>query len=103
MIRGNQPNITVEVIDDPEYNRSAGEADVQFQRNSEWLASHWSDLLPQARGRFVAVAGGESHIADSAEEAWGWARKTHPNDKGPLVQYVRRETLPRIYTMSGVK
>jgi len=45
-----------------EVNDSVGVArckaqDERGRRNSEWLQSHWADLLPQARGKFVAVAG----------------------------------------------
>ena len=78
----------------------AGPARAQLERgwrNADWLAAHWADLLPQARGRFVAVAGQQAHLADSAEAAWAWARATHPEDDGAIVQYVRREQGPRIY------
>jgi hypothetical protein len=67
------------------------------ERNLAWLESHWADFLPQARGKFLAVAGQEGHIADSPEEAWAWADAAHPEDKGALVQYVRPEKGPRIY------
>jgi hypothetical protein len=66
-------------------------------RNSEWLQAHWQDLLPAARGKFVAVAGQEGFVADSPEEAWAWARAAHPEDDGAMVQYVRATTGPRIY------
>jgi hypothetical protein len=65
------------------------------RRNVQWLAGHWADLLPQARGRFVAVAGQEGHVADSATDAWAWAKATHPEDHGAIVQYVRNEQGPR--------
>ncbi len=67
------------------------------ERNAAWLSGHWPDFLPQARGRFVVVAGQEGHIADSAEEAWAWAKSVHPEDDGALVQYVRTGLGPRIY------
>jgi hypothetical protein len=54
-------------------------------------------LLPQARGKFVAVAAQEAHIAETPEEAWTWAKSAHPEDDGALVQYVRTGTGPRIY------
>jgi hypothetical protein len=67
------------------------------RRNSDWLQAHWPDLLPQARGKFVAVAGQEAFVADTAEEAWAWAAKAHPEDDGALCQYVFPHTGPRIY------
>jgi len=38
--------------------------------NSEWLQNHWPDVLPQARGKFLAVAGHEAFVAPTAKEAW---------------------------------
>jgi len=67
------------------------------KRNSDWLQSHWADLLPQARGRFVAVAGQEAFIADTGEEARSLAKKAHPADDGALCQYVFPYSGPRFY------
>ena len=71
------------------------------ERNLTWLEEHWPDLLPQARGKFVAVASQEGHVADSATEAWAWAKSTHAEDDGAIVQYVRPETGPRFYANRG--
>jgi len=92
-----EPKFVIEAIDDP---GRAGPARAQLERgwrNLEWLAAHWEDLLPQARGRFVAVAGQEAHLADTAEEAWAWTRAAYPADDGAIVQYVRTQQGPRIY------
>jgi hypothetical protein len=95
------PRVTIEEVTDPvEITRSRAQ-DERARRNSHWLAAHWSDLLPQARGRVVAVAGEEAFIADTAEEAWAAARAAHPQDDGVIVQYVRRTTGPRIYAHCG--
>jgi hypothetical protein len=67
------------------------------QRNGAWLQSHWAELLPHARGKFVAVAGEEGFIADTAEQAWEWTRQAHPEDDGCMVQFVPIDTNPRIY------
>ncbi len=77
------------------------ELDVRHQRNSEWLQAHWSDFLPSARGKFVAVAEATGFIADTAEEAWAWAAMTHPNDLGAIVRHVREQQGPRIYGHLG--
>ena len=71
------------------------------ERNADWLGAHWPDLLPQARGKFVVVAGQQGHIAETAEEAWAWAAAAHPEDDGAIVQYVRTEQGPRIYANRG--
>jgi hypothetical protein len=70
-------------------------------RNGEWLQSHWPDLLPQALGKFVAVAGQEAFIADTPQEAWAKANAAHPEDEGAICQYVRPERGPRIYAHCG--
>jgi hypothetical protein len=67
------------------------------KRNLDWLENHWSELLPKALGKFVVVAGQEAHIAESSAEARAWAKSTHPEDDGAVVQYVRPEKGPRIY------
>lgn len=91
------PNITIEEETDPAKAARIRENLEHFTRNSDWLASHWSDVLPQARGKFIAVAGQEAFLADTLEAAWEWAKSTHPEDKGPLVQYVRIGKGPRFY------
>ena len=67
------------------------------RRNTEWLRAHWADLLPQARGRFLAIAGEEAFLADTPEQAWAWTESAHPEDDGAFVQYVRPQQGPRIY------
>jgi hypothetical protein len=69
------------------------------RRNSQWLQTHWNQLLPRALGKFVAVAGEEAFIADTAQEAWAWAREEHPEDDTATVQFVnpeRKNDLTRI-------
>ena len=99
-------NITIEEETDPQKVAQARESLEHFTRNSDWLAAHWSSLLPQARGKFVAVAGQEAFLADTSEAGWKWAATRHPEDKGPLVRYVRTGKGPRSYAnkwlMDGV-
>jgi hypothetical protein len=35
------------------------------RRNLEWLESHWDSLLPEARGKHLAVAGQEAFVANT--------------------------------------
>jgi hypothetical protein len=93
----NDPEFVVDVVDNPtETARHQAQRD-RAKRNSDWLQSHWSDLIPLARGKFVAVAGQEAFIADSPEEAWARALKAHPEDDGALCQFVFPHTGPRLY------
>ena len=49
------PMIPEEITDPTELARAQAQ-DERHRRNQEWLAAHWSSLLPRARGQFVAVA-----------------------------------------------
>jgi hypothetical protein len=92
-----EPQLTMEEINDPAAIARCREQDERAKRNSVWLQAHWTVLLPQARGKFVAVAGQEAFIADTAGEAWRMARAAHPEDVGAISQYVFPERGPRIY------
>jgi hypothetical protein len=92
-----QPKFIIEEVTEPQEIARAKAQDERHRRNSDWLQAHWSDVLPQARGKFLAVAGQEPFIADTPEEAWAWVDATHPEDNGAIVQYVRTDTGPRIY------
>jgi hypothetical protein len=92
-----KPPFTVEEISDPEEIRRFQAHAQQARLNSDWLQAHWADVLPQARGRFLAVAGQQAFIADNSEEARAMAARAHPDDDAVLVQYVRPALGPRIY------
>jgi hypothetical protein len=96
-----ESRFTIEEVTDPaEVARFRAQGE-QAQRNSDWLQAHWPDLLPQALGRFVAVAGQEAFLADTPTAARALAVAAHPEDRGVLVQYVRPEKGPRIYGNRG--
>lgn len=88
---------TLEEVTDPEEVARHYAVAEAGARNSNWLESHWGDLLPGARGRFVAVAGQEAFVADSPEEAIALARAAHPDDLGLLIRYIIPERGWRIY------
>jgi len=94
-----QPKFLVEEVADPAVIARFQAQDERARRNEAWLQSHWSELLPSARGRSIAVAGQEAFIADSHERAREMARAAHPDDDGVLDQYVRPEPGPRIYSL----
>jgi len=90
-------SLQIEEVNDPAEVARCKAQDERARRNSEWLQSHWADLLPQARGKFVVIAGGEAFIADTPQDAWASAHAAHPEDDGALGQYVFLEAGPRIY------
>ncbi len=89
--------LILEEVNDPVETARCQEQHERARRNLEWLESHWDDVLPQARGRHLAVAGQEGFIADTSEKAWAWAEAKHPEDNGAFVRYVIPEKGPRIY------
>ncbi|MBI1918646.1 MAG: hypothetical protein HYS12_28465 [Planctomycetes bacterium] len=92
-----EPPFIIEEVNDLGVVARSRAQDERARRNSEWLQAHWPDLLPQARGKFVAVAGQEAFLADTPEEAWRLARAAHPDDDGAISQYVFPEGGPRLY------
>ena len=92
-----EPACSIEEVSKPHEIARRRAQDERHRRNSEWLQAHWAEVLPQARGKFLAVAGQEPFIADTPAEAWAWVDVTHPDDNGAIVRYIRPETGPRIY------
>jgi hypothetical protein len=92
-----EPQFTITEVQDEQEIADFRAQHEQARRNSEWLQAHWRDLLPQALGKFLAVAGQEAFLADTSEQAWQLAQAAHPDDRGILVQHVRPERGPRIY------
>jgi hypothetical protein len=86
---------------DPALRAQMQKAHEQHERNRKWLTDHWPDLLPQALGKYVAVAGGQVIVADTLQEAVAWAHAHHPDDHGRIVRYVRPDKGPRIYGNRG--
>jgi hypothetical protein len=93
----NENPVTMELVDAADVSAQARAQDERFKRNSDWLEAHWADLLPQARGKHLVVAGQEAFIADTPEEARAMAEAAHPDDDGAFGQYVFPNTWPRIY------
>jgi uncharacterized protein YbdZ (MbtH family) len=83
--------VIMEKVSDPDGITRARAHDRRLKRNLDWLNSHWDDLLPEAHGRYVAVAGQEAFVADTYDQAWAMARAAHPNDDGAWGQYVPRK------------
>jgi hypothetical protein len=96
-----QYSLAIEQVTDPsEIERFRVQTECH-RRNSKWLQAHWSDLIPQARGKFLAVANEEPFLAGSPKEAWEWVSACHSEDKGAIVRYIPAELGPRIYANLG--
>lgn len=96
-----RPKFVIEEVTDPDEIARFKAQDERARLNEDWLQEHWSELLPAARGKFIAVAGQEAFIADTAKEVRAMAMSAHPDDDGVIVQYVRPEPGPRIYAIQG--
>lgn len=94
---GNESGYPLEEVTDPTETALLQAQQERFRRNSEWLQAHWGELVPSARGRFLAIAGQEAFVAASPEEAWVRAAAAHPEDDGAFCQYVPPQPGPRIY------
>lgn len=64
-----KPALSIEEVTDPKEIERAHLQHERHRRNSAWLQSHWADILPQARGKFLAVAEQEPFIADTPAAA----------------------------------
>jgi hypothetical protein len=92
-----QPQFIIEEVTDPAEIARSRARDERHKRNNDWLQAHWPDVLRQAYGKHLAVAGQQAFIAQTPEEAWAWVEATHPEDDGAIVQYVLPPGGPRIY------
>jgi hypothetical protein len=90
-----EDSFSIEEVTDPDEITRFRIQNERARRNSDWLQTHWPDLIPQARGRFLAVAGEEAFLGDTAELAWALAKGAHPDDEGTLIQYVLPGQGPR--------
>jgi hypothetical protein len=99
IVRGqsDQPKFIIEEVTDPVEIARFNKQHAQAQQNWNWLEAHWPDLLPQALGKYVAVAGQEAFLAEDGVEARARAVAAHPEDMGVILQYVSPEKGPRIY------
>ncbi len=97
MIRANpSPIEIIEVTDEAEI-AAAREQRTQFDKNSQWLQAHASEVYGNHRGRYICIAGEELYVADTVREAVRQANAAHPEDKGWFTRYIPVEKVPRIY------
>jgi hypothetical protein len=86
------------VIEDEPLTPEMARAFENARRNRLWFNEHVEELevYKRYRGRYVAAAGGELFVADTAKEVRRLALENHPDDLAH-VRYIQREKLSRIY------
>jgi hypothetical protein len=97
MIAVRSPELVMTEVTEPEENANIKAQRERFRKNSDWLQVHVPQVYAQHRGKFICVAGQELFIADTAPEVVAMARKAHPEDDGPLLRYIPREKMERVY------
>lgn len=97
MILGKPSPVTMRIENDPAENAKFHALMERFQENSDWLQAHIPEVYSQHRGKVICVAGQELFVADTTEEVLSMARKAHPEDDAPLLRYIHREKMERIY------
>ena len=90
--------IIMEEVADPAELAEARERHERFQRNSDWLQRHATEIYRRHRGKCICVAGEELFIADTPEDVLAQARAAHPEEKGGiLIRYIPLKKTARIY------
>jgi hypothetical protein len=94
-----KPIIMIEENLSAEETAAADQRRAQFDRNSDWLESHASEVYPIYRGKCICIAGQELFVADTATEAVEKAKAAHPEDQGWFTCYIPRNKVARIYAI----
>ncbi|MBI3921568.1 MAG: hypothetical protein HY318_09140 [Armatimonadetes bacterium] len=92
-----EARVFIEEIDDPELASKLKVQDERFSQNLAVFQKHSRELFAQHRGKVIMVAGRELRVFDTADTAWSWARKVHPDDDGALIHRTPREKGWRVY------
>jgi hypothetical protein len=70
----------------------------QFKHNLNWFREHATelDVFNRYRGKYIAVAGGELFVGDSASEAFRLAKEKYPDDS-PHRRYIPKTKARHIH------
>ncbi len=85
---GEAPPRMIEVVTDPAAIAAHRAGTEAFRKNVAWYDANIDELAPKARGKHLAVAGGEAFIADTFEEVRAWVEAKHPDDLGPYFESI---------------
>ena len=86
------------IIEDEPMTPELARAFESARRNRMWFNDHVTalEVYKRYRGKYVASAGGELFVADTAEEIHRLLREKYP-DEVAHVRYIQREKLSRSY------
>lgn len=90
------PKITMYEETDPVEIAKARAQMEKFERNYAWLVANAKEVFSH-RGTYICIAGQELFVGDDIKELLARAKTAHPEDDGPLFQYVPRERAARVY------
>jgi hypothetical protein len=89
-------NVTMREETDPIENVKALARRDKFDRNYAWLEKHADEVFSH-RGKYICIAGQQLFVGEDIKALLALARSAHPEDDGPLFQYVPKEKSARIY------
>lgn len=88
--------VVMKEVTDPEELAQARLRRECFDRNFVWFQAHAAEIFTR-RGKCIVIAGEESFVADTPEEAWSLAEAAHPEDAGSFIHYIPKDKAARIY------
>jgi hypothetical protein len=94
-----QAKIEIEEVSEATELAKARKLRDQFDRNSDWLQAHISEIYAKHRGQFICIAGEELFVAPDAPTAIAQATAAHPDDEGWFTRYIPKEKAARIYAL----
>jgi hypothetical protein len=95
-MNNDHPKITVTEVTDPVEIAEARARREKFDRNYAWLEAHAAEVF-RHRGKHICIAGQQLFVGDDVKELLALAKAAHPDDDGPLFQYIPKEKAARIY------
>src|SRR4029453_5716509 len=92
------PPIEMVEVTDPNEIAEAQRRREQFDRNSDWLQSHFDDVYtPENRGKILCIAGREAFVGEDVLEVVARARAAHPDDDGYFTMRLARDKKVIVY------
>ena len=98
-MKENRIVVEFEDSDSPEEAAAARQQREQFDRNSDWLQSHISEIGDNYLGKCICIAGQQLFVGDTTREAVSQATVAHPEDSGWFTLYIPKEKAARIYAL----
>jgi hypothetical protein len=100
MIRDKPAPISIEEVTDAQELAQARAQRVRFDRNSDWLRQHATEVYGHHRGQYVVIAAQQAFAGGTDVDAWAQVAAAGIQDDGAFILYVPKERLPRIHVHS---